>query len=236
MTKKIISWLLCLTLLWGLAGCSSQPSKQESTLVPTEQSSSSVASSIVEQPEKTESEDFNVADVADESVDFSKYEENIQNITNSTNNKTDSSSTQTDAVSGDTASSGNSQKNNQGVCYFTISCAEILDNMDMLAAGREAFVPENGLILATSEVTFESGETVFDVLKRVTKECGIQLEFNYFPIYESMYIEGIGNLYEKDCGSGSGWLYYVNGVRPNYGVSKYVLADQDVVEFHYTCG
>ena len=103
MTKKIISWLLCLTLLWGLAGCSSQPSKQESTLVPTEQSSSSVASSIVEQPEKTESEDFNVADVADESVDFSKYEENIQNITNSTNNKTDSSSTQTDAVSGDTA-------------------------------------------------------------------------------------------------------------------------------------
>ncbi len=232
MTKKIISWLLCLTLFWGLAGCSSQPSKQESSQPSTEQSTSLVE----EQPKEPEVEDFDVSDVADDDTDFSKYEENVQNVTKDTDSKEENNSTQTDAISGDNTSSQASKENNQGVCYLTISCAEILDNMDMLAPGREVFVPENGLILASSQVTFEKGETVFDVLKRVTKECGIQMEFSYFPIYESMYIEGIGNLYEKECGSGSGWLYYVNGVKPNYGVSKYVLADQDVVEFHYTCG
>ncbi len=108
--------------------------------------------------------------------------------------------------------------------------------MDILAPGREAFVPANGLILERSEVSFEKGETVFDVLKRVVRDAGIQMEFSYFPAYESMYIEGIGNLYEKDCGGSSGWLYYVNGVKPNYGVSKYTLEDQDEVIFHYTCG
>ena len=54
-------------------------------------------------------------------------------------------------------------------------------------------------------------------------------------MYNSVYIEGIGNLYEFDCGELSGWLYKVNGKTPGCGCSQYTLKDGDVVEFMYSC-
>ncbi len=44
-------------------------------------------------------------------------------------------------------------------------------------------------------------------------------------MYNSYYVEGIGNLYEFDCGSESGWMCKVNGWFPNYGCSSYTLSD-----------
>lgn len=41
------------------------------------------------------------------------------------------------------------------------------------------------------------------------------MESNWTPAYNSAYIEGIGNLYEFDCGNLSGWMYSVNGVWPD---------------------
>lgn len=257
MYQKIISALLCLALLLGLAGCGAQTVSETSmqTTVSTEQSESSAP--VETQKEETVSEDFDVADEPDAKTDFSKYEEKVSSSSQNTGSNDRDSQNDAGQSSGDAAQNSGSQssgdaaqnpgsqssgdaaqeeENSQSICYFTISCTEILDNMDMLTPGREAFVPENGLILEKSQVPFEKGETVFDVLKRVTRDCGIQMEFSYFPMYESMYIEGIGNLYEKDCGGSSGWFYFVNGVKPNYGVSKYVLEDQDNVEFYYTCG
>ena len=48
--------------------------------------------------------------------------------------------------------------------------------MSDLTAGKDRYVPSNGVILATSAVEFVDGETVFDVLKRVCSYGGIQLE------------------------------------------------------------
>ena len=53
--------------------------------------------------------------------------------------------------------------------------------------------------------------------------------------YNSAYIEGIGNIYEFDCGELSGWLYKVNGNFPSYGCSRYKLKPGDKVEWVYTC-
>ena len=86
-----------------------------------------------------------------------------------------------------------------------------------------------------TEVTFYEGESVFDVLQRETKNRKIHMESTFTPMYNSAYIEGIGNLYEFDCGSESGWEYRVNGWFPNYGVSRYVVQQGDEVEFLYTC-
>jgi hypothetical protein len=61
------------------------------------------------------------------------------------------------------------------------------------------------------------------------------MEFSMTPIYNSNYIEGINNLYEFDAGELSGWMYKVNGWFPNYGSSRYVLKDGDVIEWVYTC-
>ena len=120
-------------------------------------------------------------------------------------------------------------------CTIQIRCDTILSNMGSLEEGKVRFVPSNGIILATSTVEFEDGETVFDVLQRVCSYAGIQLEYSYTPMYESYYIEGINNLYEFDCGPESGWMYKVNGWFPNYGCSSYELKDGDNIVWTYTC-
>ena len=120
-------------------------------------------------------------------------------------------------------------------CTFSIECSTILNNLKDLDPDKRELVPSNGVILAPTKVTFYEGESVFDVLQRVCKEKGIHLESSWTPIYNSAYIEGIHNLYEFDCGELSGWMYRVDGWYPNYGCSRYQLADGEVVEWRYTC-
>jgi hypothetical protein len=120
-------------------------------------------------------------------------------------------------------------------CTLSISCAAIADNPDWLDVDKAELVPEDGWILKPTAVTFYEGESVFNVLLRTCKQQGIHMEFENTPVYNSAYIEGIGNLYEFDCGELSGWMYKVNGWFPNYGCSRYQLHDGDVVEWVYTC-
>jgi len=120
-------------------------------------------------------------------------------------------------------------------CTISISCATILDNMADLTEGKEGLIPADGWILQPVTVSFNEGESVFDVLKRVCMEQKIHMEFMDTPMYNSAYIEGIANLYEFDCGPLSGWMYKVNDWFPNYGCSRYGLKDGDVVCWVYTC-
>ena len=120
-------------------------------------------------------------------------------------------------------------------CTISIDCKTILDNLDDLRASKADYVPADGWILYKSTVEFEQGDTVFDVLKRVTKAAGIQMESKWTPMYNSYYVEGINQLYEFDCGEQSGWMYSVNGWYPNYGCSSYELKDGDKIEWRYTC-
>ena len=120
-------------------------------------------------------------------------------------------------------------------CTFSIECSTILNNLADLDPDKRELVPSNGVILAPTKVTFYEGESVFDVLQRVCKEKGIHMESSWTPIYNSAYIEGIHNLYEFDCGELSGWMYRVDGWYPNYGCSRYQLADGEIVEWRYTC-
>ena len=120
-------------------------------------------------------------------------------------------------------------------CTISISCATILDSMDLCAEEKRGLVPSDGWILSPTEVCFEDGDSVFDVLLRVCREGKIHMEYSNTPIYDSAYIEGIGNLYEFDAGELSGWMYSVGGIFPNYGCSSYTLSDGDVIAWQYTC-
>lgn len=120
-------------------------------------------------------------------------------------------------------------------CTFSIECSTILNNLENLDPNKRELIPSDGVILAPTQVTFYEGESVYDVLQRVCKENGIHLESSFTPVYNSAYIEGIYNLYEFDCGQLSGWVYRVNGWYPNYGCSRYQLADGEKVEWRYTC-
>ena len=120
-------------------------------------------------------------------------------------------------------------------CTLSISCAAILDNMDLCKEEKRELIPEDGWILQPMTVTFYEGESVFNVLQRTCKQQKIHMEFENTPVYNSAYIEGIHNLYEFDVGELSGWMYSVNGWFPIYGCSRYLLKDGDVVEWKYTC-
>ena len=123
----------------------------------------------------------------------------------------------------------------QGACTLSISCVSLLDNMEKLDADKAELVPQDGWILPPTQVALYEGESVFDLLQRTCREEKIHLEFTKTPVYDSAYIEGIGNLYEFDCGERSGWVYQVNGAYSNYGCSRYTLQDGDVVCWAYTC-
>ena len=120
-------------------------------------------------------------------------------------------------------------------CTLEVRCDTLLGKLDQMTPEKAALVPENGILLETVELEFNGGESVFDVFRKVLREEKIHFEYVDASAYDSVYIEGIGNIYEFDCGPQSGWMYSVNGVHPGLGCSSYTLADGDVIVFHYTC-
>ncbi len=120
-------------------------------------------------------------------------------------------------------------------CTLEIRCDTLLKNLDKLSTGKAELVPEDGTLLTKTTVTFEPGATVFDVISHKLREEQIHFEYVDAKAYGSTYIEGIGNLYEYDCGEQSGWLYFVNGISPGLGCSGYAVENGDEIVFAYTC-
>ena len=120
-------------------------------------------------------------------------------------------------------------------CTLEIRCDTLLGNLHKMQEGKAALVPENGVMLEATEVEFSAGDSVFDVFRKVLREEKIHFEYVDASAYDSVYIEGIGNIYEFDCGPQSGWMFSVNGIYPGLGCSAYTLADGDVIVFNYTC-
>lgn len=118
---------------------------------------------------------------------------------------------------------------------LSVSVKTLLDKKDKMKPEKWDLVPKDGWIFAEQKVEFNEGESAFNVLLREMKKNKIHMEFIMTPLYNSNYIQGIGNLYEFDCGELSGWMYSVNDSSPNFGTSNYTLKDGDVVKLQYTC-
>ena len=119
--------------------------------------------------------------------------------------------------------------------YVEIRCDTIVDTSKLTNPAVAPYVPKDGVILKETRYELLEGETAFEVLKRVTRQEGIQMEFRSDPLYSGAYIEGIHHIYEYDAGGGSGWMYKVNGWFPNYGCGVYKLKDGDKMVWCYTC-
>lgn len=120
-------------------------------------------------------------------------------------------------------------------CTLSVRCDTALNHLSALVPEKQGIVPSDGILFPEQTVTFYEGETVFHLLLREMKKHNIHMEYENTPLFNSAFIEGIGNLYELDCGELSGWMYRVNGWFPNYGCSRYQLRDGDRVEWVYTC-
>ena len=120
-------------------------------------------------------------------------------------------------------------------CTVSISCASLLDHMSDLDAEKAELVPQDGWILAPVTVEFTEGQSAFEVLLNTVKANAIHMEYQATALYDTAYIEGIGGIYEFDCGALSGWMYRVNGWFPNYGSSRYGVQAGDTIEWVYSC-
>lgn len=118
-------------------------------------------------------------------------------------------------------------------CSLEVRCDTLLAHLADF--DKADLVPADGVVLTERTVEFSAGESVFDVFRRVLREEKLHFEYTDTKIYDTVYIEGIANLYEQDCGARSGWMFSVNGVYPALGCSAYTLADDDVIVFRYTC-
>ncbi|MGN1421020.1 MAG: DUF4430 domain-containing protein [Eubacterium sp.] len=121
----------------------------------------------------------------------------------------------------------------QITCDVKIECGVILDNMDNLKAGHSSYVPSDGIILDTYTVTVPSGSTAYDVLEKACSDNNIKL--NAQKTAYGVYVAGINNIDEKDCGKSSGWIYSVNDAFPQKSCGLYKLSNGDRVVFSYTC-
>lgn len=132
-----------------------------------------------------------------------------------------------------TAAPVSSKEPEANTCTITIRCDTAVAKGMHLEKKWQGIVPASGEILKTTTMTFEQGDTVFDVLCAVRDKYKLHMEYSGAKGNE--YIEGINNLYEFDGGRWSGWMYCVNDWYPNYGCGQYVVKSGDVIEWNYTC-
>lgn len=136
---------------------------------------------------------------------------------------------------GESAASGS----RAGTVFISIECKTVLDHWDELEeplkSGED--IPKDGVILKETEYPFSDGETVFGLLQKAAKEHKIQLEFQGTEENSlgSVYVQGLGYLYEFSCGANSGWFFSVNGKFPSTGSGNVPLKDGDRVRWSYSC-
>lgn len=120
------------------------------------------------------------------------------------------------------------------IITFGIRCDTILSNYDKLdeSLKSEKYVPTDGIILPLKDYVLREGDSVYDVLMRITKYYRIHVEIKGYG--NSKYVQGINFIYEYSCGELSGWLFMVNGEIASTDSLSYKLKDKDIVEWVYS--
>lgn len=126
------------------------------------------------------------------------------------------------------------KEKNEHKCSICVRCDTALSS-SALPAQSAAMLPADGTVLYEKEIVFNENDTAFDVLLRELRERKIHMEFNRTPGTKSVYIEGIANLYEFDCGELSGWMFKHNNTFPSVSCSEITVSDGDTLEWLYTC-
>lgn len=124
-------------------------------------------------------------------------------------------------------------ENDEISCTLNVECKSILNNMDKLKDGHSEYVPANGYIIKGYKYTAKAGFTAYDALKKACEDNGLKLTAK--STMYGTYVSGINNIDGFDCGSQSGWMYSINGNRPNVSASSQRITDGDEITFEYVC-
>ncbi|HBB72649.1 MAG TPA: surface/cell-adhesion protein [Ruminococcus sp.] len=122
------------------------------------------------------------------------------------------------------------KENAVGTVTMTIRCDTIKDEQDSEYA---EYIPEDGVILETTDFEFAEGDSVYTILTDAARTFGLQTD-SRGGMTGMVYVAGINYLYEYQFGDLSGWIYHVNGVAPSVGCGEYIVSDGDNIEWLYT--
>ncbi len=116
---------------------------------------------------------------------------------------------------------------------LSVKCNTILKNMDKLSDEKKDIIPENGIIIAETDVGLTEKSSLLYILKSEITKRKIHIDFESGA--GSAYVKGMANIYAGDCGELSGWMVRVNGEDIAVGADLYYPKDGDIIEWLYTC-
>ena len=130
------------------------------------------------------------------------------------------------------------------VVFALVLIVAIASNTNLFGIVTEPTTEEKNKLVNNISLKITSPDWTFDYLNIDTNnatvadflfECaeihGFEVESQYFSGYNSYYITSINGI--KEGIDGRYWQYYVNGEYADVGCSKYVLNDNDLVEWKF---
>lgn len=223
--KRLCALLLTIAMCFCFVSCSGNTQTVDNSLSTTSQTEAVTQAQAGEDTATTEE-----ATTADKESTTAQSTSKAKNK----NNKEKKNKTTVNL----TTSKATTKKNEPTVkdeisCTLNVECKSILNNMDKLKDGHSEYVPANGYIIKGYTYTAKAGFTAYDALKKACEDNGIKLTAKS-SMYGT-YVSGINNIDEFDCGSQSGWMYSINGNRPNVSASSQSVTDGDEITFEYVC-
>ena len=155
--------------------------------------------------------------------DSSKQE--TKNETSKSTNQSTASSTIKSTESTHQSSNTTTENNNKATSDITQNQNDNKITVNVQVIGVDS-------TLMSGSLSLEKNTSVYSALKTLASQQGVSISTSGFG--STTYVRGIGGLYEFDYGGNSGWLYMVNGVKPNYGAYSYKLNDGDTIKWYYT--
>lgn len=176
-----------------------------------------------QQEESTNKEENTTQEDKTKKDDSSKQE--TKNETSKSTNQSTASSTIKSTESTHQSSNTTTENNNKATSDITQNQNDNKITVNVQVIGVDS-------TLMSGSLSLEKNTSVYSALKTLASQQGVSISTSGFG--STTYVRGIGGLYEFDYGGNSGWLYIVNGVKPNYGAYSYKLNDGDTIKWYYT--
>lgn len=227
--KRLCALLLTIAMCFCFVSCSGNTQAVDNNLSTTSQTEAVTQAQAGEDTATTEA-----ATTADKESTTAQSTSKAKTKNNTNNNKEkENKTTEKLTTSKATTKKNEPTENDEISCTLNVECKSILNNMDKLKDGHSEYVPANGYIIKGYTYTAKAGFTAYDALKKACEDNGIKLTAKS-SMYGT-YVSGINNIDEFDCGSQSGWMYSINGNRPNVSASSQKINDGDEITFEYVC-
>jgi cytoskeletal protein RodZ len=232
---KFTIFLCMLLFTFSLLGCASNDNSHKETMneVKTKE--------VAKQPDhtkvaKAETNKVKTTDQTTETASAETKEKNPEQTAPQTN--TNSENTKTNQSNSSASQANPSTSSNKSTAPVTTMPATTAPSTPPPQKPAETVTfsivgPKvHSSIVDASKVSFNDGETIFDILLQEANKHNIVVDSRGSGA--TAYVEGIDNYYEFDYGAKSGWVFKLNGVSLTKSIGMIKVKNGDRIECYYT--